>query len=209
MLTKLKGAILLATNNAGKVIELQQILSDLEGLSLLTPKEMGINLHVDETGSTYLENAWLKAEAFCAASGLVTLADDSGLEVEVLDRAPGIRSARYSSKPGATDADRRQYLLKNLAKKQRPWTARFVAWVTVAVPGENQQPRSLGYWEGECRGEIIPEERGTNGFGYDPIFYIPELEKTMAELTDEEKNALSHRGNAVRAAMPTIKELLS
>jgi XTP/dITP diphosphohydrolase len=204
MLTKLKGRILLATNNAGKVIELQQLLSELEGISLLTPKSAGINLHVDETGSTYLENARLKAEAFLTASEMVTLADDSGLEVAALGGEPGIRSARYSEKPGATDADRRQYLLRNLSGMQRPWKARFVAWVVVAVPGGE-----IYSWEGECRGEIIPEERGENGFGYDPIFYVPETGKTMAELGDEEKNTLSHRGNAVRAALPTLKLLFA
>ena len=209
MLTKLKGAILLATNNAGKVFELQQLLSELDGVSLETPNSMGINLHVEETGSSYLENAWLKAEAFMIASRMVTLADDSGLEVEVLNRAPGIRSARYSNQPGANDADRRDYLLAQLSGIQRPWVARFVAWVVVAVPGENENApgRALGYWEGECQGEIIPEERGENGFGYDPIFYIPDFGKTMAELTDDEKNAISHRGNAVRAVMPTLISL--
>ena len=202
MLTKLKGTILLATNNAGKLVELQQLLADLRGWELQTPNSLGINLHVEETGDTYLENARLKAEAFRDVSGLITLADDSGLEVEALGGEPGIRSARYAGKPGATDADRRQFLLKKLSETQRPWKARFVAWVVLAVPGGDVQ-----FWEGECRGEIIPEERGENGFGYDPIFYFPELSRTMAELSDEEKNQISHRGNAVRAALPALRKI--
>jgi len=202
MLTNLKGAILLATNNAGKRIELQQLLSQLQGLELLTPEMIGINLQIEETGSSYLENARLKAEAYRDVCGLVTLADDSGLEVEALGGEPGIRSARYAEKPGATDADRRAYLLERLAGKLRPWTARFVACVVVSVPGEYSR-----YWEGECRGEIIPEERGENGFGYDPIFYIPEMGMTMAEMGDLEKNKVSHRGNAVRAALPELQKM--
>ena len=202
MLTKVTGEILLATNNAGKVLELRQLLSDLGGVRLLTPREAGISLDVEETGSTYQENVGLKAAAFVHASGIVTLADDSGLEVDALDGQPGIHSARYASQPGATDSDRRAYLLENLAGKPHPWDAHFVAWVALAVPGEE-----VRFWEGQCQGEIIPEERGSNGFGYDPIFYIPEMGKTMAELNDDEKNALSHRGNAVRAALPAIREL--
>ncbi len=202
MVSNLNAAILLATNNPGKRVELQQLLSELDGLRLLTPESIGINLHVEETGSSYLENAKLKAEAYSALCGLVTLADDSGLEVDALGGEPGIRSARYAEKPGATDADRREFLLERLAGKQRPWTARFVAWVVLSVPGETSR-----FWEGECRGEIIPEERGENGFGYDPIFYIPELGKTMAELGDLEKNKISHRGNAIRAALPELGKL--
>ncbi|MBN2045237.1 MAG: RdgB/HAM1 family non-canonical purine NTP pyrophosphatase [Anaerolineales bacterium] len=202
MLTKLKGAILLATNNAGKLIELQQLLSELEGLNLLTPKDVGINLDVEEVGHTYMENARLKGEAYRDVCGLTTLADDSGLEVDALGGEPGIWSARYSNQPGASDADRRAFLLAKLAGKPRPWTARFVAWVVVAEPGED-----VLFWEGECWGEIIPEERGENGFGYDPIFFFPDLGKTMAELSDEEKNRISHRGNAVRGALPALKDI--
>ncbi|MCB2179685.1 RdgB/HAM1 family non-canonical purine NTP pyrophosphatase [bacterium] len=203
MLTKLKGAILLATNNPGKLLELQQLLAPLENVQLLTPKMLGIDLDVDETGSTYQENASLKAEAFAEVSGVLTLADDSGLEVDALDGAPGIHSKRYSPQPGASDADRRALMVANLQGKARPWTARFRACVALCVPNKGVQTV-----DGACEGEIIPEERGSNGFGYDPIFYIPALERTMAELTDEEKNAVSHRGNAVRAAIPLLVELL-
>ncbi len=203
MLKKLKQALLLATNNAGKLRELRQLLSELSGVQLLTPRDIGLELEVEETGSSYAENASLKAAAFAQQSGMVVIADDSGLEVDVLGGAPGIHSARYAPQPGATDADRRALLLENLAGYPRPWKARFRAWVVVAVPGE-----ALHQVEGICEGEIIPEERGENGFGYDPIFWIPQEGRTMAELADDEKNAISHRGNAVRAALPILEEIL-
>jgi XTP/dITP diphosphohydrolase len=199
---KLKKILLLATNNAGKLRELRQLLSKLSGVQLLSPQEIGLELEVRETGSTYAENASLKAAAFAKRSGLIVIADDSGLEVDALGGAPGIRSARYSPLPGATDSDRRALLLENLGGHPRPWTARFRAWVAIAVPGE-----AIRQVEGICEGEIIPEERGDNGFGYDPIFWIPLKGRTMAELTDDEKNAISHRGNAVREALPILEEM--
>jgi XTP/dITP diphosphohydrolase len=198
----LKKILLLATNNAGKLRELRQLLSKLSGVQLLSPQEIGLELEVRETGSTYAENASLKAAAFAKRSGLIVIADDSGLEVDALGGAPGIRSARYSPLPGATDSDRRALLLENLGGHPRPWTARFRAWVAIAVPGE-----AIRQVEGICEGEIIPEERGENGFGYDPIFWIPLKGRTMAELTDDEKNAISHRGNAVREALPILEEM--
>ena len=193
--------LLIATNNRGKVEELRALLHDLP-MQLVTPLEINLELDVVEDGSTYAENAGKKALAFAQASGLVSLADDSGLEVEALGGAPGLYSARYLSKPGATDADRRAYLLKNLAGKLRPWPARFRATVAIAVPGQSLQSA-----EGDCRGEIIPEERGTGGFGYDPIFFIPELGRTMAELDMEEKNRLSHRARAIMNARPFLEKL--
>ena len=201
---KLKKILLLATNNAGKLRELRQLLSELSDVQLLSPQEIGLELEVRETGSTYAENASLKAAAFAKRSGLIVIADDSGLEVDALGGAPGIRSARYSPLPGATDSDRRALLLENLGGHPRPWTARFRAWVAIAVPGE-----AIRQVEGICEGEIIPEERGDNGFGYDPIFWIPLKGRTMAELTDDEKNAISHRGNAVREALPILEEMFA
>lgn len=193
--------LLIATNNQGKVRELQEILSDLH-VELVTPTQIGLTLEVEEDGSTYEENAAKKALAFARASGLIALADDSGLEVDALDGTPGIYSARYSSKPGATDADRRAYLLEKLTGKPRPWTAHFHATIAVATPeGEVQ------FAEGNCPGEIIPEERGSGGFGYDPVFFLPELGQTMAELPAAKKNRLSHRARAAQAARPILAGL--
>jgi len=194
--------ILVATNNPGKLIEIQDLLIDLD-VELLTPAQLGLDLDVVEDGNTYAENAARKALAFLKASGVITLADDSGLEVDALNGAPGLHSARYSTKPGASDADRRACLLLNLQGKQQPWKARFRCVIALATSGGK-----LDYTEGICPGEVIAEERGHNGFGYDPIFFMPELGLTMAELSREQKNRLSHRARAVIAARPLIQELL-
>lgn len=195
--------LLIATGNPGKLREIRALLNDL-ALRLLTPAELGLHIDVAEVGATYAENAALKAAAFARAAGLLTLADDSGLEVEALGGLPGIRSARFAPQPGATDADRRAYLLQRLGGLPRPWRARFHCTVALATPrGEVQ------FAEGHCPGEIIPEERGQNGFGYDPIFWLPELGRTMAQLSDEEKNRLSHRARAVLAARPLLAALLA
>lgn len=193
--------LLIATNNQGKVEEMQALLTGLNA-ELVTPAQAGIDLHVTEDGSTYAENAEKKALAFAAASGLISLADDSGLEVDALGGAPGLYSARYLGKPNATDHDRRMYLLANLEGQPRPWLARFRAAVAIAVPGGSVQTL-----EGACPGEIIPEERGTSGFGYDPIFLIPELGRTMAELGMDDKNRISHRARAVMKARPILEQL--
>lgn len=208
--------LLIATNNKGKLEEIQAILKDLE-VELLSPVNLGLELDVEEDGQTYAENATKKALAFSQASGLTSLADDTGLEVDALDGAPGLHSKRYgppltlppfSGKMGGdggglTDADRRATLLLNLSQYPRPWLARFKATVAIAGPG-----RGVKLAEGICPGEIIPEERGTGGFGYDPIFLIKELGKTMAELDMDEKNRLSHRGRAIRNAIPILSEFL-
>ena len=201
MQAKLQNRLLIATNNPGKVKEFRQLLAELENVMLLTPEELGISVQVAEIGSSYAENAALKAGAFAAASGLPALADDSGLEVEVLGGAPGLYSARYSAKPGATSADRRAFLLENLSGVPRPWKARFRAVLAAALPGAE-----VAYFEGVCPGEILPEERGDNGFGYDPLFFIPEYGRTMAQLSDEEKNRISHRGRAVQVALPLLAQ---
>jgi XTP/dITP diphosphohydrolase len=193
--------LLLASNNKGKLRELRAILDELP-IELVTPADIGLDLDVPEDGLTYAENAVKKALAFHRESGLICLADDSGLEVDALDGAPGLYSARYSSKPGATDADRRAYLLQNLNGQPRPWTARFRATVAIASPDGRVQIA-----EGTCPGEIVPEERGTGGFGYDPIFLLNGMDQTMAELPEEIKNRLSHRARAVQAALPILIEL--
>jgi XTP/dITP diphosphohydrolase len=194
--------LLIATRNPGKVREIQSLLDGLK-MSLVTPDMIGISLKIEETGDSYEENAALKANAYARLSNLVTLADDSGLEVDALDGLPGIRSARFSPLPEATDADRRAYLLEILCGHPRPWTAHFHCTVAIATPGDR-----LAYSQGNCPGEIISTERGTNGFGYDPIFLIPAAGLTMAELSMAEKNQISHRARAVIAALPVLHTLL-
>ena len=195
--------LMIATGNPGKIVELQDLLKDLS-VKLLTPADVGLkDFDVIEDGSTYAENAEKKARAYCQASGLPVLADDSGLEVDALDGAPGLHSARYAPQPGATDADRRGLMLKNLHGLPQPWTARFRCTVAVATP-----EGTLDLTEGTCPGQIIPEERGSDGFGYDPIFFIPELGLTLAQISREQKNSLSHRGRAVTAAIPILKRMI-
>ncbi len=193
--------LLIATNNKGKIEEMRALLSGLN-LELLTPEQLGMDLRVNEDGETYADNAEKKAVAFARITDMISLADDSGLEVEALGGAPGLYSARYTGKQGASDAERRALLLKNLEGKPRPWLARFRAAVAIAVPRGSVQ-----VIEGHCPGEIIPEERGTSGFGYDPIFFIPKLGRTMAELDMQEKNRISHRARAVMKARPILEML--
>ena len=192
--------LLLATNNKGKIDELQELLKGLEA-EILTPRNLDLDLDVIESGSTYLENAAKKAVAFAKSSGLLSLADDSGLEVAALDGAPGIYSARYSPKKGASDKDRRDYLLEQLKDRPRPWMARFHCTVVLAFPsGETH------FADGECQGEIISQERGESGFGYDPIFLVAGMDRTMAELSMADKNKLSHRARAIQSIWPTLLE---
>jgi len=195
--------LLIATNNQGKVKELQDLLRDT-GVELITPAQINLDLDVIEDGHTYAENATKKAVAFAQVSGLISLADDSGLEVGALGGAPGLYSARYGSSSGEklSDKERRDYLVKNLQDKPHPWTARFRATIAVAIPNGE-----IYLAEGICEGEIIPEERGAGGFGYDPIFLLSELGKTMAELSMDEKNRLSHRARAVMKAKPFLKKI--
>ena len=189
--------LLLATLNPGKRRELQDLLGSL-GLDLLTPPLLGLNLTVDEVGDDYAVNAQRKALAFSQASGLWTLADDTGLEVDALEGAPGPMSARLAG-AGRSDADRRQTLLHLLQDHPHPWTARFRCVTALASPGGQ-----VDVAEGICSGEVIPEERGDEGFGYDPIFLVAGAGRTMAELTLEEKNRLSHRAHAIRALLPVL-----
>src|ERR1043166_4907252 len=152
--------LLIATNNKGKVKEIQDLLKDM-GIELVTPTQINLDLDVLEDGHTYAENATKKALIYFQASGLISLADDSGLEVNALDGAPGLFSARYGSPNGGklSDAERRAFLIRNLQGKPRPWTARFHATIAIALPSGKTYLA-----EGFCAGEIIPEERGTGGF---------------------------------------------
>jgi len=200
--------LLIASTNRGKLREIQAVLASLP-VDLVLPVDLGLTLQVEETGATYAENAALKASAYCQASGLLTLADDSGLEVAVLNGAPGLHSARYSPLPGASDADRRALLLQTLkaypiAPDAPGWPAHFHCTVAIAEP-----TGSLHFSEGRCDGFIIQQERGQNGFGYDPVFFMPELHATMAELPDEVKNRISHRARALQAALPLLQRLIA
>lgn len=191
-------SLLLATNNRGKTHELRALLRGIPA-QIVSPEEAGLNLAVAEDGISYQENAIKKAMAFCAASGLLTLADDSGLEVDALDGAPGLHSARYVTRSGATDADRRAALLRSLRDLPLPWTARFCCAIAIAEPGS-----PVFCAEGTCGGEITPVERGHGGFGYDPIFLVAGTGLTMAELELEDKNLISHRAHAVQNALPHL-----
>ncbi len=195
--------LLVATNNPGKVREYEALLKGLP-LTLTYPAQENIDIEVEETGSTFAENARLKATAYARASGLLTLADDSGLEVDALGGEPGPRSARYAG-PGAGDEDRYRLLLRKL--EGVPWeqrSARFRCVIAVATPqGEVRTA------EGTCEGLIAFEPRGEHGFGYDPVFYIPEYGQTMAELRPEVKNRISHRARAAEGARQILKELLA
>lgn len=186
--------LLLATNNPGKMAEYRTLLEGLP-LSMTTPAQEGVDGEPEETGATFEENALLKARHYARATGILTLADDSGLEVDALNGEPGVRSARYAG-DGATDAERVRFLLAKL--KGIPWqrrTARFRCVVALVWPGGAEET-----FEGSKEGYIALEPRGRNGFGYDPVFYAPELGKTFAEVEPEVKNRWSHRAEAAHKA---------
>jgi len=194
-----RSKLLLATNNLGKARELAVLLQGAS-FTITTPQEEGMVLEVEETGTTFEANAAIKAEAFAKASGLMALADDSGLEVDVLGGEPGVMSARYAG-PDASDEDRVRYLLSKLEGiKWNMRGARFRSVIAVAEP-----EGTIELFEGTCEGMIALSPRGAGGFGYDPVFYVPSLGKLMAELTMEEKNSISHRGSAARKAVEYLK----
>jgi XTP/dITP diphosphohydrolase len=195
--------LLIATNNPGKVREYRELLADLP-VEITFPSQEGLDLDVEETGSTFEENACLKALAFARATGLLTLADDSGLEVNALGGAPGVHSARYAG-PGASDVDRYEKLLRALADVPREKrSARFRCVVALARPSG-----MIDSVDGTCEGEIGYAPRGEHGFGYDPVFLVEGYGgQTLAEIDPEEKNRISHRARAVRAAHPLLVQLL-
>ena len=195
--------LLIATRNAGKFDELKALL-DGAPYELVSLSDVGIDEDVDETGDTLEDNAILKATAYARLSGLLTLSDDSGLEVDALGGEPGVRSSRYAG-DGATDAERIAFLHKKLQATAVPpeqWSARFRCVIAIALPSTE----SPELYEGEVNGKIIGEARGASGFGYDPVFFIPELGKTMAELSSEEKNGISHRSAAARKAAAALRQ---
>ena len=193
-----KPKLLIATRNSGKMRELRQLLGGVPH-EIASLDDLGIADEIEETGATFEENAALKAEGYSQLSGLLTLADDSGLEVDALGGAPGVRSARYAG-ADASDVDRVALLLKNLeGTRADDRTARFRCVIAISAPGERTR-----LYSGVCEGRIAAESRGDNGFGYDPVFDFPELGMTMAELPSERKNALSHRARAAKKAAAAL-----
>jgi XTP/dITP diphosphohydrolase len=195
--------LLIATRNRGKRAEYRQLLADLP-LTVVTLDDEGLDIEVEETGETFAENACLKARICADLSGLWAWADDSGIEVDALDGRPGVYSARFGG-PGATDRDRYLRLLDELrAVPPERWTARFRCVVAIALPGG-----PIYTAEGTVEGLITDQPRGEHGFGYDPVFYLPDYGATMAELPPEIKNRISHRALASTRARQILHELLA
>lgn len=194
--------LVLASKNQHKLTEIQEILSQF-GVEILLQSELGLDLDPEENGTTFEENSLIKAKAVLEASGLPAIADDSGLEVDALDGAPGVYSHRFGHKN--SDEERCLYLLEqmtNVPEEKR--TARFVSVITCLFPdGRKIVAR------GTCEGVILREMRGENGFGYDPLFYVPELGKTFAQLSGAEKNAVSHRANALKKFSKLYREMFT
>ena len=193
--------VVLASKNKHKLVEISEITKKF-GIELVLQSDLGVDIDVEETGTTFEENSFIKAEAVMKATGLPALADDSGIAVDALNGEPGVYSARYGFDDTLDDWGRLELLLKNTAHvpdDQRQ--AQFVCVITMVTPdGQVIQAR------GEIHGELTREPRGENGFGYDPIFYYPPFGKTTAELSPEEKNGVSHRGNALRVFYEKMKE---
>lgn len=195
--------LLIATNNQHKIKEYQQIFADIP-FEVTTPRQEGLTLDPEETGLSFAENALIKARAFAKASGLLTLADDSGLEVDALNKAPGIYSARYGGTDKEAHQKRYQLVLEKLQALNAPdeaRTARFKCAIAIVSPQGQAE-----VVEGTVEGQIASAPVGSNGFGYDPIFFLAEFGKTMAQLEDAEKHAISHRGRAAQAAIPVLKQ---
>ena len=193
--------LILASKNPKKLAELREILSEL-GVEVCSEADAGVDVEVEETGATFEENSLLKARAVMEAGGLPAVADDSGLCVDALNGAPGVYSARYGG-PGLDDAGRCRLLLENL-RGLSPRTAKFVSAITCCLPnGDVLTAR------GECPGAIAFTPMGSDGFGYDPLFWVPERKKTFAQMSHEEKNAISHRGKALASFAEELKNYLA
>lgn len=206
--------IIFATGNAGKMKEIRMILADM-GLEILSMKEAGISPDIEENGASYEENAMLKARAVAAcaeAQNAIVLADDSGLEVDYLGGEPGIYSARYLGEDTSYSVKNANLIERLQGVPDEERTARFVCAIAAVVPGSkavpgSKTPASLEFAvRAAIEGRIGYEEKGTHGFGYDPIFYVPEFGKTTAELTEEEKNQVSHRGKALRLMKEELRK---
>ena len=195
--------LLVATHNKGKVREYRQLLRDLP-VDLLSLDDLGITHDVEETGTTFHDNAWLKARAYCGLGRILTLSDDSGLEVDALGGEPGVHSARYGGELCRSDEERVSLLLSNVAGV--PWakrTARFRCVIAICAPGGTEVSVV-----GSVAGMIQYEPQGTEGFGYDPVFYLPSFGRTLAQLSMEDKNRISHRGDAAHRAMTALRRML-
>ena len=192
--------LVLASKNAKKLAEMNDILSHL-GVEVCSEADAGVDVEVEETGTTFEENSLLKAKAVMEASGLPAIADDSGLCVDALNGAPGVYSARYGGE-GLDDAGRYRMLLANMPRGAAR-TAKFVSVITCCFPGGDVLTA-----RGECPGTIAFAPMGEGGFGYDPVFFLPKLKKTFAQLSAEEKNAVSHRGLALAAFQAKLEEYL-
>ena len=193
--------VVLASKNAHKLQELQDILS-AQGVEVILESAAGVDVEVKETGTTFEENSLLKARAVMEASGLPAIADDSGLMVDALNGAPGVYSARYGG-PGLDDAGRYRLLLENM-RGVLDRKCRFVSAITLCMPSGD-----IVTARGECPGTLAYAPQGENGFGYDPIFFVPEKKKTFAQLSPEEKNAISHRGNALKLFQRKLADYLA
>lgn len=200
ILIKMKSRIVFATGNAGKIKEIQMIMADT-GMEVISMKEAGINVDIEENGSTYEENALIKARAVAAFTNDIVMADDSGLEVDALNKEPGVFSARYLGEDTPYSIKNAEIIkrLDGVPKEKR--SARFVCAIAAVLPdGRELTTRAT------IEGRIGYEEKGSNGFGYDPIFYVPQFEKTTAELTEQQKNEISHRGKALRLMKEELKK---
>lgn len=197
----MKGKIVFATGNADKMKEIRMILEDT-GMEIVSMKEAGIRVDVEEDGTTYEENALIKARAVAQYTDAIVLADDSGLEIDYLNKEPGIWSARYMGEDTSYRIKNKNLIdrLEGVPDEQR--TARFVCAIAAVLPDKTELAV-----RGCIEGRIDYEEKGSHGFGYDPIFYVPAFGKTTAELTEEEKNQVSHRGNALRLMKEELKKL--
>ena len=198
--------IIFATGNQGKMREIRKILEGLringEEVEILSMKEAGIEIDIVEDGSTFAENAIIKAKAVAeAAKNAIVLADDSGLEVDYLNKEPGIYSARYMGEETPYSQKNANIISRLAGVEDEKRTARFVCAIAAALPGGSVMTELA-----TIEGRIDYEEKGSNGFGYDPIFYVPAYGKTTAELTEEEKNEISHRGKALRAIRKRLEE---
>lgn len=195
--------IIIATKNKGKAKDFEALFNPL-GYEVKTLHDVAEEMEIEETGTTFEENALLKATSLANHLQSMVIADDSGLEIDALDGRPGIYSARYAGEEKSDEANIDKALKELEGTKESERTARFVCAIAVASP--NKEPFTV---RGTCEGFIGTERKGTNGFGYDPIFYVPSEQKMMAELTAEQKGTISHRGNAIKKLSFVLEDIIS